>query len=497
MRNLVCTLSLLFISITSINAQSYSVELQKPVLLPVYTATFQNCEVLQIPTMYAKSVFDSLTDITPLVQAEILGIDLVYTDYPSYDSFYDLNRKRLLSLEKILTGIDLSKISVKLYRQNSVSNRKDAEKCFHGFVIYYKKKKAEPEKITEEVSLKKKISDSGSLSARPKIRSGDSFLIKSPYMTDGEFIQKLIDSDFNSDSLLKIKEAYLHPIDSTAMDYFVCYTPELYKSYKNNKANKVKIYTKSEMVEKGYLQKSALKYYKECDDFIYITGKIPSFSSLARFYTPDSTVQKVLSRNSWSKMMVCADVTGSMTPHVIQLMFWLKLNANNRSLRYFTAFNDGDNIADKNKKIGSTGGIYSTNSWNYIDLAKTVYKAVNAGQGGDIGENDIEGLLDGQNNAVDCENYILIADNNAPVKDISLLKKITKPIKVVVCGAKANINVDYLNIARKTGGSVHTIEDDITNLALLKEGEIFEFKGRQYKIKGGSFIDITVNETKL
>ena len=180
-----------------------------------------------------------------------------------------------------------------------------------------------------------------------------------------------------------------------------------------------------------------------------------------------------------------------------QLMFWLKLNANNRSLRYFTAFNDGDNTADKNKKIGNTGGIYSTNSWNYIDLAKTVYKAVNAGQGGDIAENDIEGLLDGQNNAFDCENYVLIADNNAPVKDLALLNKITKPIKVVLCGTGTNIRVDYLNIARKTGGSVHTIEDDITNLALMKEGEIFEFKGRQYEIKGGSFFDITVNKTSL
>ena len=195
--------------------------------------------------------------------------------------------------------------------------------------------------------------------------------------------------------------------------------------------------------------------------------------------------------------MVCADVTSSMTPHVVQLMLWLKLNANNRSLGYFAAFNDGDSTPDNKKKIGRTGGIYSTTSWNYIDVAKIVYKAVNAGNGGDDAENVIEGLLDGQKNSADCENYVLIADNYAPVKDLKLLKKINKPIKIVLCGAGSRINVDYLNIARKSGGSVHTIEDDIINLALMKEGEIFEFKGRQYKIKGGNFFDITIKKTNL
>ena len=490
------TCAILFLFMTLFTQAQTGHELQTPVLLPVYTATEQNYEALYIPTRYAKADFDSTTGFTLLANAEILKIDLVYTDFPANHSFNKLNQGRFLALEKMLPGIDLDKIPVKLYRQTNASSRKEAEKNFHGFVIYYKKINTEPEKTTAPVLTTQKKDDSTSLIAKAKPVLNDSIRVNT-FISDGDFIQKLIDSDFNSDSLQKVKDAYLYPTDSTTINYFVCYTPESLKYYKSRKADKIRIYTKEEMVEKGYLQKSALKNYKDCNDFIYITGKVPSFSPLARFYTPDSTVQKVLSRNSWTKMMVCADVTSSMTPHVIQLMFWLKLNANNRSLRYFTAFNDGDDKDDKDKKIGSTGGIYSTRSWNYIDLAKIVYKAVNAGHGGDNAENDIEGLIDGQNNAVDCENYVLIADNNAPVKDISLLKNITKPIKVVVCGIKTNIRVDYLNIARKTGGSVHTIEDDITNLALMKEGEIFEFKGRQYKIKGGNFFDITVNKTKL
>ena len=494
MRKITCTLFLSFVVLTT-QAQLLGYEFKNPVLIPVYTITQTNCDVLFIPTMYAKADFDS-TGFSLLTSAEILKIDLVYTDYPANHSFNELNRNRFLKLEKMLPSIDLSKIPIKLYRQARASDKKQAEKDFHGFVIYYKKINTELEKSTVPVSAKENIDDSTSLTITTKTISNDSIPLNT-YITDGEFIQKLIDSDFNSDSLKRVKDAYLNPTDSTTLNYFVCYTPQSFKYYKNRKTDKLRIYTKEEMVEKGYLQKRHLKSYKDCNDFIYITGKVPSFSPLARFYTPDSTVQKVLSRNSWNKMMVCADVTSSMTPHVIQLMVWLKLNANNRSLRYFTAFNDGDDAADKNKKIGSTGGIYSTHSWNYIDLAKTVYKAVNAGHGGDNAENDIEGLLDGQNNAVDCENYVLIADNNAPVKDISLLKNITKPIKVVVCGIKTNIRVDYLNIARKTGGSVHTIEDDITNLALMKEGEIFEFKGRKYKIKGGNFFDITINQTKL
>ena len=495
MRVFTCTLFALITNLITYG-QLTGYEFQTPISISSYTETKKNCEFLYIHTKFAKSELSLPTTYNIFSGTEIIAIDLVYTDYPSGNPFYELNRNRFISLGKILAGINLNNIPVHLYRQNKAIDRKEAEKDFHGFVIYFKKISTEPIVKIIIDPTEKSLSDSLSkISLSPKI-SKDSNQITT-FISDGDFIQKIINSDFNSDSLRQIKDAYLNPIDSTTRSYILCYDEKLKAELKKDKTSKVKIYSKEEMIEKGLINKYNRRYYRDCNDFFYITSIVKLGSPIVRFFTSDSTVEKVLNRNQWSKMMVCADVTSSMTPHILQLLVWLKLNANNRTMRYFTAFNDGDSTPDKAKKIGNTGGIYSTDSWNYIDIAKTVCKGVNGGTGGDVAENVIEGLLDGQKNSADCENYVLIADNNAPVKDIALLKKINKPIKIVLCGVISTINVDYLNIARKTGGSVHTIEDDITNLAFMKEGEIFEFKGRQYKIRGGNFFDITFSKTNL
>ena len=41
---------------------------------------------------------------------------------------------------------------------------------------------------------------------------------------------------------------------------------------------------------------------------------------------------------------------------------------------------------------------------------------------------------------------------------------------------------------RTTCGSVHTMEDDLTELMKMKEGETMEICGRLYKIKDGKFV---------
>jgi hypothetical protein len=46
----------------------------------------------------------------------------------------------------------------------------------------------------------------------------------------------------------------------------------------------------------------------------------------------------------------------------------------------------------------------------------------------------------------------------------------------------------YLEIARKTGGSIHTIEDDITNLSKIREGQMVDILGINYIIKKGKLV---------
>ena len=89
----------------------------------------------------------------------------------------------------------------------------------------------------------------------------------------------------------------------------------------------------------------------------------------------------------------------------------------------------------------------------------------------------------------DRESFILIADNYAPVRDMALLRKINKPVHVILCGTQAGyIHVEYLQIAYKTGGSVHTIEEDIENLTEMSEGAKLEIGGITYQIQRGKFV---------
>ena len=111
--------------------------------------------------------------------------------------------------------------------------------------------------------------------------------------------------------------------------------------------------------------------------------------------------------------------------------------------------------------------------------------------GGDAPENNIEALIESENVCNNCDSIIMIVDNWAPIKDISLLEKFHKPVKVVVCGVLGKINKDYLKLVRDTKGSLHLIEEDIYNLSELKEGETIKIHGVVYKLIKGEFTEIS------
>ena len=60
---------------------------------------------------------------------------------------------------------------------------------------------------------------------------------------------------------------------------------------------------------------------------------------------------------------------------------------------------------------------------------------------------------------------ILIADNSACVRDYRLCDSIHVPVKVILCGTPNGINPMFINLAARTKGSLHTIEEDILLMA--------------------------------
>ena len=211
---------------------------------------------------------------------------------------------------------------------------------------------------------------------------------------------------------------------------------------------------------------------------------------LTRKYIPtskDTAVFAVLNRNlDWTKTIIVQDVTGSMYSYTLQTLVWLKLHKDNTDLKHFVFFNDGDNNPDG--AIGKSDGAYYIQSKNIDDITNLISTVMGKRNGGMGPENDIEAILFAIKKYPDCESVILIADNSAQVRDMSLLKKINKPVKVILCGVSGMINDQYLEIAHKTGGSVHTIEQDIVDFVNLKNGDVLTIGEQKFKVKNNKFI---------
>lgn len=205
--------------------------------------------------------------------------------------------------------------------------------------------------------------------------------------------------------------------------------------------------------------------------------------------TPDTVVLSVLDRNKWKDKLIVCDLTGSMTPYANQLTVWYQLRYKLEKNLQFVFFNDGDATPDSKKVIGNTGGIYYTPSKGMDSLQKFISMVCSRGYGGDGPENNMEALIKGVKMAAPFKEIVMIADNYAPVKDIQLLKNFNMPVHIILCGSmNSDIHTDYLDIARKTGGSVHTMEEDIVNLASISEGQEVNISGRIYKVMGGKFV---------
>ncbi len=216
--------------------------------------------------------------------------------------------------------------------------------------------------------------------------------------------------------------------------------------------------------------------------------KIETGESVDTQFT-DFVVSDVFDRNDWVNMLVVTDLTGSMSPYAAQLILWLKLNAIEDRIKQYVFFNDGNTLPDDRKEIGHTGGLYEIRSKDYSVIESLALRCMRSGHGGDGQENDLEAVLHGVSICEDCEHLILIADNFSPVRDMALLEQIKKPVKIILCGVseETGINVEYLNIARSTGGSIHLMEQDLYNLIELNEGESIKIGGRTYIVDKDGF----------
>lgn len=207
-------------------------------------------------------------------------------------------------------------------------------------------------------------------------------------------------------------------------------------------------------------------------------------------------------RKKDKRQIVVTDITGSMWPYMEEVLLWHALNFMDGTANRYAFFNDGDAKSTNLKTIGSTGGLYFCEGKikDFNTILKTMRKGMNAGGGGDAPENDMEALIAASRNWEEGVELILIADNYSAVRDLSLLTELKIPVRVVLCGIEGSlaeaswsselpvsINEEYLFIAHQTGGSVHTLEEDIMDLSDLKDGGLLHINGQTYEFNGGNF----------
>ncbi|WNJ18760.1 hypothetical protein [Pontibacter sp. G13] len=179
----------------------------------------------------------------------------------------------------------------------------------------------------------------------------------------------------------------------------------------------------------------------------------------------DTTVTSVLNRHpEWKKMLIVLDWTGSMYKQGAQLAVWHKYHelADTARISHFVFFNDGNHKKTLHKKIGKTGGVYRAKSTSLDDVVGTMEYVMGKGNGGDAPENDLEAVLTGIQYLDDYNEVILIADNKSAVRDIELLDKIDRPVRIILCDIQQRIHPHYIRLAKYTGGSIHTLKRDIT-----------------------------------
>lgn len=429
-----------------------------------YEMTVAGCKVLYLPMEFAKSDFTSQQQeiIKSLQNAIVICVDLVYSDYPAGTDFSSLTQRRLETLQKLLPGVfTMRNMRFRKYRQTTAKTKNAATDLDHGFFIYFRP-------LPSATSSKKEISEMKNMlketSTEKNYRRGDTSNKWNWQLTI------LADTSYGVLTSIKIPEGTTRQV--------------------------LRISVK-DAVLRQYIPKNREQDYFNLDSVYQVIDRkvdlVPD-GSYSVYHPIDSTVFKVLGRHKWNNAFIISDVTGSMYPYTGQLLKWLKLNLANKGEEHFLFFNDGDNKPDNQKIIGKTGGLYPVFTSNYEEVEAAILDAMEHGSGGDAAENNMEALIAANRICKNCDTIVMIADNWAPVKDISLLSSFRKPVKIILCGVFDKIHPDYLKLARDTKGSIHLIEEDIYNLAGLKEGATIKIHGRMYQLIQGDFYDVTPRE---
>jgi hypothetical protein len=445
--------------------------------------------IIEMPFGYS-NILKVYGDTAGLKTAGDIFVDVACTDYPINASLVSLNKARVASFLKRYPFIEEGQLAqVNFFQQTDGALRENAIKMFHGLIIKFRPKQSTENAKKEVVKLEDIVKTGAVTIAKPQAttKKTDSttaaleriYANRPRKFQNGKWYIQVgrggivsLDSDVPKKNPL---DSFITRDPKDALDEELISKSE-YKEFKGS--TNIRIYYPHWVSEDVLIPKKPVTV-AEKPIVVTKTNKIP-----------DTSILKILDRTRWENATIVGDVTGSMYKYTAQLLLWVKTNPIGSLAKNFIFFNDGDNMPDKDKKIGSTGGIYYKTCNTYAEVEQLMRATMLKGGGGDFPENNIEALLKGEKVFPTAGFQVMIADNWAAIKDKVLWDQLTKPVRIVVCGATLfNVHIDYLNLARKTNGSIHLMESDIYNLNGLKEGDILKVGKNTFIVKNGMFVE--------
>jgi len=453
----------------------HPVQHENPASIPGRSVVYLECP-------FASPVFDNPQIVKPLKDHIIEKVQLVYTTYRSDESFSQqkLNQQRLRNLQLLLPEAFSSALTEwQLVGQTGATNPEEGNEYFHGFVITYRNTPSSTSMREESAMLDSAFTgiikvrmpgDTGitgipGMSGIPPTGSG-SVKRGDITMPDGSIIT--LRKDIPEDSLIY----YLKPSTPGASIGTAKYADTSHMTI-----------IVTEYFE-GHKRKRVWKLEEHKED-------PHGFDFLGKKYlnNPDSVVMTALRRNTWTNFILVCDVTGSMSPYTAQIFAALPAVIENRRCKGFLFFNDGDKKTTQEKKPLHSGGLYWTREMRFDSAYYCARKCMDRGDGGDLPENNVEALITAEKMNPGGE-LVLIADNWASPRDLSECDKINSPVHIILCSARSGVNPDYLFLARVTNGSVHTRDQDVTNLGSMKEGEQVKIGEQHFYLHDDHFIPI-------
>ena len=410
--------------------------------------TVKSDTISWLPCKFAKPQVGDSSHEWRLANLAIARVDLVYTRYRLSETFdqRDLNRQRLENLQAYFPDwLDNPAIEWGMIEQTGLTDHNKGDNYFHGFRITHRKEFTEAD-LNAELELLEQMA--AELRQTPD-----------PRLANRNRGRNLSHDPFGSDP-----SAASSPASPSA--------PRPNQGAPKRSFKLVRIY--DPVYGYGY-------------DTIWLNAPPPPAPSRGEYGNNSTQVIDALRNSSWDSILVVVDVTNSMAPYTSQVLQWIKLDLSMGRTLHYTFFTDGDGKPDRKKVIGSTGGIHHSRERLVDPMLATIGRAMKKCKNNDLPENDIEAILAGMKECPECKEIVLVADNYSKMRDYQLLAQINKPVHVIPCGITSGVNIQYLWMARKTQGSIHTPTQHLDDLWKLQEQETVEIGGITYGVVNGKF----------